>query len=77
LRSRERDALALLAGFALDRALGDPRRAHPVAGFGALEQAAFRMVELLRAGDVQSARAHAPVLVGRDPSWLDTGSIRG
>lgn len=129
MRSCERDALALLAGFALDRALGDPRRAHPVAGFGALavalervswrprrsagaahvavllavaihlargagrnpvssalvvwcalggrslEQAAFRMVELLRADDVQAARAHAPVLVGRDPSRLDTGEL--
>ena len=28
-------ALGLLAGFALDAAIGDPRRAHPVAAFGA------------------------------------------
>lgn len=25
---------AVLAGFAADRLLGDPRRGHPVAGFG-------------------------------------------
>ncbi|SDH55162.1 adenosylcobinamide-phosphate synthase [Rhodococcus triatomae] len=29
-------ALGLLLGFAADRAFGDPRRRHPVAGFGAL-----------------------------------------
>ena len=28
------DAVGLLCGFALDAALGDPRRWHPVAGFG-------------------------------------------
>lgn len=129
MRSGKRDALALLVGFTLDRALGDPRRGHPVAGFGALaaalerhtwaprrsagavhvalllaaaacvgraagrhpatsallmwcalggrslEQAALRMVELLQAGDVPAARAHAPVLVGRDPTHLDTGEL--
>lgn len=30
----EARALGLLVGFALDRAVGDPRRFHPVAGFG-------------------------------------------
>ena len=36
----------LLAGFACDAAFGDPRRGHPVAGFGrfasALERATYR-----------------------------------
>ncbi|WP_155375501.1 cobalamin biosynthesis protein [Catellatospora vulcania] len=32
--ARRADALGLLAGVALDAALGDPRRLHPVAGFG-------------------------------------------
>jgi adenosylcobinamide-phosphate synthase len=34
--SRGSSALGLLAGFVADRALGDPRRFHPVAGFGQL-----------------------------------------
>ncbi len=36
MRPGERDAIALVLGFALDRALGDPAHGHPVAGFGAL-----------------------------------------
>jgi adenosylcobinamide-phosphate synthase len=36
MRPGGRDAIALLVGFALDRALGDPRRAHPVSAFGLL-----------------------------------------
>jgi len=125
MRATARDASALIAGFALDRAFGDPTRGHPVAGFGALalalerrtwranrragiahvalllaaagwlgrrasrgllastvvvwaalggrslERAALTMSELLLQGDLQAARAHAPVLVGRDPSQLD------
>lgn len=31
-------AVGLVAGFAADRAFGDPRRAHPVAGFGRVAQ---------------------------------------
>ncbi|GAB4587740.1 cobalamin biosynthesis protein [Nocardia sp. IFM 10818] len=31
--------MGLVLGFALDRALGDPRRGHPVAGFGSAAQA--------------------------------------
>ncbi|GAA2397230.1 cobalamin biosynthesis protein CobD [Catellatospora methionotrophica] len=34
MTSRRADALGMLAGVALDAALGDPRRLHPVAGFG-------------------------------------------
>src|SRR4051794_20039752 len=36
--------VALLAGVALDEALGDPARLHPVAGFGAAAAAAGRVV---------------------------------
>lgn len=34
MRARQADALGLLAGVALDAVFGDPRRGHPVAGFG-------------------------------------------
>ena len=37
--SRLATALGLVAGFALDRAIGDPQRFHPVAGFGRLAAA--------------------------------------
>lgn len=54
-------ALGLLLGYAADRAWGDPRRLHPVAGFGTcaqwLEQRTYRDS---RAGGV----AHVVVLVG-------------
>jgi adenosylcobinamide-phosphate synthase len=130
MRAGERDALALVPGFALDRALGDPSRGHPVGGFGllatalerrtwrprrragilhvalllatagwvgrhaarggvagaalvvwialggrTLERAALAMRELLDAGELAAARAHAPVLVGRDPGDLDTSEL--
>jgi adenosylcobinamide-phosphate synthase len=129
MRPGEQDALALVLGFALDRALGDPARGHPVGGFGALatalerrtwrprrragvlhvalllavaawigrraeaslamsvlvvwvalggrslERAALKMAELLRAGELSAARAHAPVLVGRDPRELDAHEL--
>jgi adenosylcobinamide-phosphate synthase len=129
MRAGERDAIVLALGFALDRALGDPARGHPVGGFGALatalerrtwrprrragiahvalllavvawigrraeaspatsalvvwvslggrslERAALTMAELLRAGDLPAARAHAPVLVGRDPRELDAPEL--
>ena len=34
MKARQADALGLLAGVALDAVFGDPRRGHPVAGFG-------------------------------------------
>src|SRR6266508_922909 len=47
-------ALGLLAGAALDRVVGDPRRGHPVAGFGrlaaALERRVWRPSRLAGAG---------------------------
>lgn len=43
MRPGSRDALALTAAFALDRALGDPARWHPVAGFGGLAAALERL----------------------------------
>lgn len=53
--------LGLLLGFAADRAFGDPRRAHPVAGFGrsaaALERVVYRDSRLAGTG-------YAVVLVG-------------
>ncbi len=129
MRAGERDAIALAIGFALDRALGDPSRGHPVAGFGALatalerrtwrpdrragimhvglllavagwigrraygstassallvwvalggrslERSALTMAELLQASELAAARAHAPMLVGRDPRELDAHEL--
>jgi adenosylcobinamide-phosphate synthase len=129
MRSGERDAIALVLGFALDRVLGDPTHGHPVGGFGrlatalerrawrprrragiahvtlllataawigrraggspaasalvvwvalggrSLERAALTMAELLRVGNLPAARAHAPVLVGRDPRELDAPEL--
>lgn len=61
------DAVGMLAGFALDLAVGDPRRCHPVAGFGraaaALEQRMY--APRRRAGAAYTALAVAgPVLLG-------------
>lgn len=61
------NATGLLAGYALDVLFGDPRRWHPVAGFGraagALEQRLYRPDR--RAGAVFAALAvGVPVLVG-------------
>lgn len=39
MRSVRGAPVGLAAGFALDRVLGDPRRGHPVAGFGAVASA--------------------------------------
>ncbi|MEV0250718.1 cobalamin biosynthesis protein [Nocardia sp. NPDC050712] len=39
MRTGTATAAGLLLGFALDRALGDPRRGHPVAGFGSATSA--------------------------------------
>ena len=128
-------ALAVALGFAADRALGDPARLHPVAGFGwlatvveartwrpsrragvlyaatlvsavaavtawaerrlaprrraalgaailwatlggrSLERAALELRAALDAGDLERARALAPVLVGRDTSALDATEL--
>ncbi|MEU6202414.1 cobalamin biosynthesis protein [Micromonospora musae] len=61
------NAAGLVAGYALDRLLGDPRRWHPVAGFGraagALEQRLYRPDR--RAGAVFTTLAvGVPVLLG-------------
>jgi adenosylcobinamide-phosphate synthase len=54
-------AAGLCAGFALDLALADPRRGHPVAGFGALA----RGLERRTYADSRAAgTAYAAVLVG-------------
>src|SRR5579871_1506139 len=54
-------AAGLLAGYAADRILGDPRRWHPVAGFGATAQAVERR---LYAGSRVRGVAHAALLAG-------------
>ncbi|MFP5336461.1 MAG: cobalamin biosynthesis protein [Actinomycetes bacterium] len=54
-------AAGLLLGFAADRLLGDPRRRHPVAGFGRLGAAVERR---LYADSRARGAAHAAVLVG-------------
>jgi adenosylcobinamide-phosphate synthase len=63
---------ALLSGYAADLALGDPRRWHPVAGFGAAAQRLERLVYApsrargaLFAGALVAAAALAAELAGR------------
>ncbi len=51
----------LLLGFAADRALGDPRRLHPVAGFG---QTAARLESRWYADSRAAGTAYTTVLVG-------------
>ena len=51
----------LLLGFAADRLLGDPRRFHPVAGFG---QLAGRAEKILYADSRAAGTAYAGLLVG-------------
>jgi adenosylcobinamide-phosphate synthase len=61
------DAAGIVAGFALDAVLGDPRRFHPVAGFGAAAAALERRVYAPNrpAGAVFAAIAvGVPVLAG-------------
>ena len=54
-------AIGLLLGFVLDLVLGDPRRHHPVAGFGTLAAAVERR---LYADSRRRGVAHTTVLVG-------------
>jgi adenosylcobinamide-phosphate synthase len=54
-------AVGLLLGFALDRALGDPRRGHPVAAFGSV---AHRLELLLHADSRPRGAAFTVALVG-------------
>jgi adenosylcobinamide-phosphate synthase len=54
-------ALGLVLGFAADRLLGDPRRFHPVAGFG---QAASKLETRLYADTRAAGSAYAVLLVG-------------
>lgn len=54
-------ALGLVLGFAADRAFGDPRRLHPVAGFGQLASA---VEQRLYADDRARGVAHTVLLVG-------------
>ncbi|OLR90179.1 cobalamin biosynthesis protein [Actinokineospora bangkokensis] len=54
-------ALGLLLGFAADAALGDPRRHHPVAGFGTL---AGKLERVLYADSQTRGTAYTAVLAG-------------
>jgi adenosylcobinamide-phosphate synthase len=54
-------ALGLILGFAADRLFGDPRRFHPVAGFG---QTAARVEQRWYADSRPAGTAYAGVLVG-------------
>ncbi len=54
-------ALGILLGFAADRVLGDPRRFHPVAGFG---QVAARLESRWYDDSRAAGTAYATVLVG-------------
>ena len=54
-------ALGLLLGFAADRVLGDPRRCHPVAGFGVV---AARLEQRVYGDSRIRGAVHAAVLVG-------------
>jgi adenosylcobinamide-phosphate synthase len=55
------DAVGLLAGFALDAVVGDPRRFHPVAGFG---QAAGALERRLYAPNRWAGAAFTTVAIG-------------
>jgi adenosylcobinamide-phosphate synthase len=70
---RSADAVGLMAGYALDAALGDPRRFHPVAGFGRAAGALERRLYAprRRAGATFALVAvGAPVLAGVAGSML-------
>jgi adenosylcobinamide-phosphate synthase len=55
------DAAGMVAGFLLDAALGDPRRGHPVAGFG---RAAAALERRMYADDHAAGARYAAVAVG-------------
>jgi adenosylcobinamide-phosphate synthase len=55
------DAVGLLAGFVLDAVLGDPRRFHPVAGFG---QAAGALERRLHAPSRRAGAVFTAIAVG-------------
>ncbi|WP_280383985.1 cobalamin biosynthesis protein [Nocardia wallacei] len=61
MRSGTARAVGLVLGFALDRALGDPRRWHPVAGFGS---AAARLEAVTYRDSRAAGFVHEVVLVG-------------
>ncbi|MEU4316483.1 cobalamin biosynthesis protein [Nocardia sp. NPDC024068] len=61
MRSGVSTAAGLLIGFALDRVFGDPRRWHPVAGFGML---AARLESVTYADRRRAGLIHEVVLVG-------------
>src|SRR4051812_36503131 len=58
---RSADAVGLMAGYALDAAVGDPRQFHPVAGFG---RAAGALKRPLYAPRRRAGAAFALVAVG-------------
>ncbi|MDG4820334.1 cobalamin biosynthesis protein [Asanoa sp. WMMD1127] len=58
---RAADAAGILAGYGLDAWLGDPRRFHPVAGFGTLAQ---RLERGLYRDDRRAGAAYTLVAVG-------------
>src|SRR3954467_3427202 len=58
---KQADAAGLVAGYLLDAALGDPRRFHPVAGFGT---AAGALERRLYRPDRRSGAVCAAVAVG-------------
>jgi adenosylcobinamide-phosphate synthase len=64
-------AAAVLAGYAADRALGDPARLHPVAGFGTI--AAALEARLERPNRTTGA-AYAALLVGG--TWAAAAALR-
>jgi adenosylcobinamide-phosphate synthase len=66
------DAAGLVAGFLLDAVLGDPRRLHPVAGFGT---AAGALERRLYAPDRRSGVAFAALAVG-GPALLGVAAAR-
>ncbi|MBZ4281298.1 cobalamin biosynthesis protein, partial [Mycobacterium tuberculosis] len=61
MRTGKSTAAGLVLGFALDRALGDPRRWHPVAGFGS---AALALESVTYADRRTAGLLHESVAVG-------------